>query len=806
MSQFVFSNNIKTNLAQAINSTATSIQLSSSANLPVLGTGQIMPITLNDAATGLIYEIMYCTAISGPNLTVTRGEEGTSAQPWAIGDIVFSGPTAESVAAVDGNPSQSFYGAPAQYENQFVTAGQIQTSSTNYAIDTGSPNVYQIGLTPAITGLTDGLEVRFRASNSNNGVSTLSVNGFSASLTQIGGNPLFSGEIVANGIYSAVYNLLKNRFELSSIGYGSAANQNTSSQTGVVAGVAGTTTVGHIATFDDGIGTIVDGGPPGVASARIYLSTANAGIVVGPNSFNVDTTAGAFEVLLTAAAALGSSIEFSDCTGTWATNNFTVNGNGKSVMGGASAVFNQAYETFVIWYNGSEWVINESVNLEQLQNDSLSVSFINGAFSGPVTVPNATTATEAVQYSQLGNLSGYYGDVTASTTLPDSAWGQGVQVAGVGIVLTLPSGLASSGLFGGLMHIYGNGGTGTYTIAADTNHFIYAPAQGYPSTTTGTTITITLDEDIILFSRGAEIDVIGGSWTTTHSLAPTFTSPVTLPNATIPTQAVNLGMADERYTNSGAAADGLNTVILTGSTQLTSTAHSGKLLDIWSMAADSVITIPQSGALVPIGFNCTIGPVNASGVTILNPPTSGVYLWLPDGSTVTPGNSYPLPQGAGHGFHLYEFANSLRLETIGRTIVANAVNPNEAVALGQANSLYAPTAGNSAVVFSAAPGTSGNEIVNYSQVQVGQSYSVLTASRALGTVYTNTTGKYITVLVSDWGSPSQVLYGYVNGVLVTQSGSNSSSYIESANLAFQVPNGQTYEVTGSNFNLWSELS
>ena len=403
LNQFVFANNIKTTLAVAVNSTATAIQLSSSANLPTLGTGQIMPITLNDAATGLLYEIMYCTAISGPNLTVTRGEESTSAQSWNVGDTVFSGPTAGSVAAVDGNPNQSFYGAPAQYENQFVTAGQVQNSSANYAIDTGSPNVYQIGLTPAITGLSDGLEVRFRAANSNNGPSSLAVNGFSASLTQIGGAPLFSGEIVANSIYSAVYNLSKTRFELTSIGYGSAANQNTSSQTGVVAGVAGTTTVGHIATFDDGIGTIVDGGPPGVASARIYLSTANAGIVVGPNSFNVDTTAGAFEVLLTSAAALGSSIEFSDCTGTWATNNFTVNGNGKSVMGGASAVFNQAYETFVIWYNGSEWVINESVNLEQLQNDSLSVSFINGAFSGTVTVPNAKTTNEAVNLGQLQN-------------------------------------------------------------------------------------------------------------------------------------------------------------------------------------------------------------------------------------------------------------------------------------------------------------------------------------------------------------------------------------------------------------------
>ena len=394
--QFVFANNIKTTLAVPVNSTATEIKLSSSANLPTLGTGQIMPITLNDAATGLLYEIMYCTAISGPNLTVTRGEEGTSAQPWAIGDIVFSGPTAESVAAVDGNPNQSFYGAPAQYENQFVTAGQVQNSSANYAVDTGSPNVYQIALTPAITGLSDGLEVHFKAANPNNGVSTLAVNGFSASLTQIGGAPLFSGEIVANGIYSAVYNLSKTRFELTSIGYGSAANQSTSSQTGIVAAVNGTITTGHIATFNDTfgtvadnglhtssntqivasvisggggiaighlavfndtLGTVTDGGLPGVANTLTYITSANAGsTTLGPGSYLVDTSGGAFTIYLPLTPVLGNCLQFVDGPGTWTTNNFTINGNGATILGSSSPLIcDVSGEVLRLWYNGSDW-------------------------------------------------------------------------------------------------------------------------------------------------------------------------------------------------------------------------------------------------------------------------------------------------------------------------------------------------------------------------------------------------------------------------------------------------------------------
>ncbi|MGO9533898.1 MAG: glycine-rich domain-containing protein [Syntrophobacteraceae bacterium] len=98
MSVFVFVNNISTSLASAINSSATSLTLASSIGLPTLATGQIMPLTLNDAATGLVYEVVYATAISGSTLTVTRAQEGTSAQNWQKGDFALCCPTAGTVA------------------------------------------------------------------------------------------------------------------------------------------------------------------------------------------------------------------------------------------------------------------------------------------------------------------------------------------------------------------------------------------------------------------------------------------------------------------------------------------------------------------------------------------------------------------------------------------------------------------------------------------------------------------------------------------------------------------------------------
>lgn len=111
MTQYVFANNVSTTLAAAATNTATTLTLSSSANFPSLGSGQVFPLTLNDAATGQVYEIVYVTAISGVTLTVERGKEGTIAQTWAVGDYAYDSHTAETTASATGNPKNVFEGA-----------------------------------------------------------------------------------------------------------------------------------------------------------------------------------------------------------------------------------------------------------------------------------------------------------------------------------------------------------------------------------------------------------------------------------------------------------------------------------------------------------------------------------------------------------------------------------------------------------------------------------------------------------------------------------------------------------------------
>ena len=120
MSTFVFANNVKTTLSAVTPSTSVYLTLASSQNLPALQTGQMMPVTLNDAATGQVYEICYAIAISGTTLTVVRGQEGTGAQSWSVGDYVFVGPTAGTLAPVNGNPATSFVAAYSTSSTQQV--------------------------------------------------------------------------------------------------------------------------------------------------------------------------------------------------------------------------------------------------------------------------------------------------------------------------------------------------------------------------------------------------------------------------------------------------------------------------------------------------------------------------------------------------------------------------------------------------------------------------------------------------------------------------------------------------------------
>lgn len=137
--KLLFSNNSKTTLAGSITNVATTLSVAPGAGAlfpnPNVGAGQYFVLSLFDAATGLVTEIMKVTARSADTLTVVRAQEGTSARSWTAGDVV-------------GN---------------FWTAGQAQTFFDNVRLGLTGNTIFYVattgndandGLTPATAWLT----------------------------------------------------------------------------------------------------------------------------------------------------------------------------------------------------------------------------------------------------------------------------------------------------------------------------------------------------------------------------------------------------------------------------------------------------------------------------------------------------------------------------------------------------------------------------------------------------------------------------------------------------------------------------
>ncbi|MBW8067057.1 MAG: hypothetical protein GJU73_06370 [Ferrovum sp.] len=169
---YLFSNDVNTTLAAAVDTTQTVISVASTANLPTLGAGDVLPITLSDAATHTKYEVCYCTSISGSDLTVLRGMEGTSGQSWLVNDLCYDAHTAATTASFDGG----------------------------WGTDTGAANAYVVTLPMTLTAYQLGQTVRFKAVNPNTGASTVNVNGLGV-INIVGGNntALQGGEISSTG-------------------------------------------------------------------------------------------------------------------------------------------------------------------------------------------------------------------------------------------------------------------------------------------------------------------------------------------------------------------------------------------------------------------------------------------------------------------------------------------------------------------------------------------------------------------------------------------------------------------------------
>ncbi|WP_293937654.1 hypothetical protein [Iodobacter sp.] len=92
---------------------------------------------------------------------------------------------------------------------------KVQSGALAYGLDSGISNAYRVAYAPEVTSLIDGMELKFRPSNTNTGVATFAPNGVaSASILSQSFQPLYGGEIVAAGYIGLTWNSSKSAWIL----------------------------------------------------------------------------------------------------------------------------------------------------------------------------------------------------------------------------------------------------------------------------------------------------------------------------------------------------------------------------------------------------------------------------------------------------------------------------------------------------------------------------------------------------------------------------------------------------------------
>lgn len=91
-----FANNAQSNLAAPLSPSSVSLSVTTGTGglFPSPTGGDYFVLTLLDALTKLVTEIIHVTARSGDTMTVVRAQEGTTAESWLAGDLATNECTA----------------------------------------------------------------------------------------------------------------------------------------------------------------------------------------------------------------------------------------------------------------------------------------------------------------------------------------------------------------------------------------------------------------------------------------------------------------------------------------------------------------------------------------------------------------------------------------------------------------------------------------------------------------------------------------------------------------------------------------
>ena len=183
----LFTNLPRSTLAKAHTSGETTLFLSlgGGSGFPVIvaGSGDFFKVLVYKKSTNT-YEIVKVEGRDGDLLTgCTRGIDSTTSLSFAAGDDVLLPILASDLMDVVTRAGHSIWG-----------------------VDSGSANAYVVTMSPPVTELTVGMEIRFTPAATNTGASTLNLDGLGASNIQkpssgsfvaLSANDIYTGGIVS---------------------------------------------------------------------------------------------------------------------------------------------------------------------------------------------------------------------------------------------------------------------------------------------------------------------------------------------------------------------------------------------------------------------------------------------------------------------------------------------------------------------------------------------------------------------------------------------------------------------------------
>ena len=135
-----FANNVSTTLSSAINATQTTISVADASGLPSLSSGDYIYLTIDTDTASPTLEVVKVTAVSSNDLTVVRGQDGTTASSFSAGVKVELRVTAAALGDIS---------------SQAQTAADTESVSIDGDTMTGQLNIHYGSPTLRLKDTTD---------------------------------------------------------------------------------------------------------------------------------------------------------------------------------------------------------------------------------------------------------------------------------------------------------------------------------------------------------------------------------------------------------------------------------------------------------------------------------------------------------------------------------------------------------------------------------------------------------------------------------------------------------------------------